>query len=84
MASALVLLGGVSRRRRVEVVELPVGSGAESLGRWVSERRDVVEDYRRVYGERPENPRAVAISIDTNDTHSSAAALIGPITFTTR
>ena len=61
-----------------------VRSGAESVGRWVTERRDVVEDYRRVYGERTENPRAVAISIDTNDTHGSAAALIGPIAFTTR
>jgi Protein of unknown function (DUF3047) len=56
-------------------------SGAESLGQWIGERRDVVEDYRRVYGERPDNPSAVAISIDTNDTHASAAALVGPIAF---
>ena len=36
-----------------------------------------------MYGERPEeSPKAIAISIDTNDTHSSAAALIGPIAFT--
>ena len=59
-------------------------SGAEGLGRWVTERRDVVEDYRRVYGERPENPKVLALSIDTNDTHSTAEALIGGIAFTSR
>jgi DUF3047 family protein len=77
--------GGVERSRKTGTVTFFIlRSGAESLGRWVRERRDVVEDYRRIYGERPENPRAVALSIDTNDTHSSAAALIGPIVFTTR
>jgi len=59
-------------------------SGAEGLGRWVTERRDVVEDYRKIYGETPENPKVIAISIDTNDTHSTAAALIGRIAFTSR
>jgi len=59
-------------------------SGAEGLGRWVTERRDVVEDYRKIHGERPDNPQVIAISIDTNDTHSTAAALIGSIAFTSR
>ncbi len=59
-------------------------SGAEGLGRWVTERRDVVEDYRKTHGERPDNPKVIAISIDTNDTHSTAAALIGSIAFTSR
>jgi len=59
-------------------------SGAEGLGRWVTERRDVVEDYRKIHGERPENPKVIAVSIDTNDTHSTAAALIGSIAFTSR
>jgi hypothetical protein len=48
----------------------------------VTERRDVYEDYRRAFGEDPEDPRAVAISIDTNDTHSTAEAFVGRIAFT--
>lgn len=56
-------------------------SGPGELGRWLTERRNVLEDYRRVYGEDPENPRALALSIDTNDTHSAAEALIGRIAF---
>ena len=57
-------------------------SGSADLGKWLTERRNVVEDYRRVFGEDPEDPRALALSIDTNDTHSEAEALIGRITFT--
>jgi hypothetical protein len=77
--------GAVERSRKTRTVTFFIlRSGSESLGHWVSERHDVVEDYRRVYGERPENPRAIAISIDTNDTHGSAAGFIGPIAFTSR
>jgi uncharacterized protein (DUF1501 family) len=42
----------------------------------------VSEDYRTVFGEDPENPQVVVVSIDTNDTHSGAEAFIGRITFT--
>jgi len=56
-------------------------SGAGELGRWLTERRNVLEDYRRIFGEDPEDPRALALSIDTNDTHSEAEALIGRIAF---
>src|SRR5262249_56413103 len=51
-------------------------SGPGELGQWLTERRNVVEDYRRVFGEGPEEPRALALSIDPNDTHSEAEALI--------
>jgi len=56
-------------------------SGSEGLDRWITERRNVVADYRRIYGEAPENPGALALSIDTNDTRSSAEGLIGSIRF---
>lgn len=56
-------------------------SGAEGLDRWITERRNVAADYRRIYGEAPENPGALALSIDTNDTRSAAEGLIGSIRF---
>ena len=59
-----------------------VRSGPQDLNRWLTERRNVYEDYKRVFGEDPENPQAVVVSIDTNDTHSSAEAFIGRIRFT--
>jgi ribosomal protein L35AE/L33A len=42
----------------------------------------VYEDYRKAFGENPESPQAVVVSIDTNDTHSTAEAFIGRIVFT--
>jgi hypothetical protein len=75
----------VQRSQKVGTVTFVIlRSGAEGLGRWVTERRDVVEDYRKIYGERPENPKVIALSIDTNDTHSRAEALIDSIAFTAR
>ena len=76
--------GSVERSRKTGTVTFFIlRSGSENLGRWLTERRNVGDDYRRVYGERPqESPKAIAISIDTNDTHSRSAALIGSIAFT--
>lgn len=56
-------------------------SGPAHLGAWVSERRNVAEDYRTIYGEEPEDPGALSLSIDSNDTRSRAESFIGPIVF---
>src|SRR5712692_3575507 len=45
-----------------------VESGPAKLGQWITERRDVVEDFKKVYGEAPPNPGALSISIDSDDT----------------
>jgi hypothetical protein len=57
-------------------------SGSEELGKWITERRNVVEDFWRIYGEAPEKPTAVSLSIDSDDTRSSAESFIGPTVFT--
>jgi Protein of unknown function (DUF3047) len=59
-------------------------SGPEELGKWLTERRNVAEDYARIFGEIPDDPKAIAISIDSNDTHSMAESFIGPIVFRSR
>jgi hypothetical protein len=56
-------------------------TGEQGLGQWLEERRNLVEDYRTVFGEAPFTPRAIALSIDTNDTRSPAEALFGRIAF---
>jgi hypothetical protein len=56
-------------------------SGPADLGKWVTESRNVREDFRKIYGEEPDRPGAVSISIDSNDTNSIAEAFIGPIVF---
>ena len=63
------------------VTYVVVRSGADELGKWITERRNVVEDFRRIYGEAPDKPNALALSIDSDDTRSSAESFIGPIAF---
>src|SRR5262249_3382770 len=63
------------------VTFIVVRSGKADLGKWTTERRNVREDYRMVYGEEPEDPAVIALSIDTNDTRSWSESFLGPIRF---
>jgi DUF3047 family protein len=58
-----------------------VRSGTADLGKWITERRNVVEDFRKIYGEAPENPGGISVAIDSNDTRSSAESFLGPLLF---
>lgn len=74
--------GGIVKSEKTGTVTyVVVRSGATDLGKWLTERRNVGEDYRKIYGEEPENPGAVSVAIDSDDTASSAESFIGPIVF---
>ena len=68
-------------RKTGTVTFVVVRSGTAEAATWITERRNVAEDYRRIYGEEPDDAGAVALSIDTNDTRSSAEAIFGAIAF---
>jgi hypothetical protein len=64
------------------VTYVVVRSGAAELGRWLTETRNVVDDFKRIYGEAPtESVGAVSVAIDSNDTRSSAESYVGAILF---
>jgi hypothetical protein len=63
------------------VTYVVVESGTGELGKWVTERRNVADDFRKIYGEAPDAPAAVSLSIDSNDTHSRSEAFVGAIAF---
>jgi hypothetical protein len=63
-------------RIRMIVVE----SGGARLGQWRHYRRNVVEDYRRAFGEDPGDIVAVGVLTDADNTSQSARALYGDIT----
>jgi hypothetical protein len=64
------------------VTYVVVRSGPAEMGKWVTESRNVLEDYKKIYGEAPgEDVGALSISIDSNDTHSSAESYFGEILF---
>ena len=62
-----------------------VRSGSTDSGRWIREHRNVLEDFKRIYGEEPvEAVEDVSIGIDSNDTTSRAESYMGPIRFLPR
>lgn len=77
--------GSIIKSQKTGTVSYVVArSGPRGLGEWAIERHDVAADYRRIYGETPPKPGAVALSIDTNDTRASAVARFGRISLLTR
>ena len=56
-------------------------SGTADLGKWITERRNVVEDYKKIYGGQPDGPGFVSIAIDSDDTTSFAESIFGSILF---
>ncbi|WP_454061407.1 DUF3047 domain-containing protein [Candidatus Nitrospira salsa] len=56
-------------------------SGTKKLGQWVTEKRNVYEDYLRAFGEEPPMISGVAIMTDTDNTKEAAIAYFGDITF---
>jgi hypothetical protein len=59
-----------------------VRSGEADLDRWLTETRNVHDDYKRIYGEAPaEVVGGVSISINSQNTHSRAESFFGEILF---
>jgi hypothetical protein len=60
-------------------IMIAVQSGSENAGKWILERRNVVEDYRAGFGGDPPKIGAIAIMTDTDNTGEKAKACYGPI-----
>jgi DUF3047 family protein len=58
-----------------------VESGMQKIGRWVSEERNIYEDYKQAFGEEPPLMNGVAIMTDTDNTKEQATAYYGDIQF---
>jgi hypothetical protein len=56
----------------LNVKAMVVESGVGQIGNWVTEKRNLVEDFRNLYGESPE--RAVAIRMQINSQHTQSVA----------
>ncbi len=58
-----------------------VEKGGSRTGEWREFRRNVLEDYRRAFGEEPSDIVAVGVMTDADDTRGKARAQYGDITF---
>jgi DUF3047 family protein len=64
------------------VTYVVVRSGETDLGKWLTESRNVCQDYKKIFGEDPdEKIEALSIGIDSDDTRSRAEAYFGEILF---
>jgi hypothetical protein len=68
---------GRSSRVRYLVVE----SGAGRTGRWLAYRRNVVEDYRRVFAGEPGHVRDVGVMTDSDDLKTRSESWYGSLSF---
>jgi hypothetical protein len=58
-----------------------VESGGLMLNQWVSEERNIYEDYKKAFGDEPPPISGVAIMTDADNTGESAIAYYGDIVF---
>lgn len=63
------------------VMMFVVESGAGKLQQWVTEKRNVYEDYQQAFAEEPPVISGIAIMTDTDNTGESAIAWYGDIVF---
>jgi hypothetical protein len=60
-------------------IMIAVESGSTDTGKWLDERRNVFEDFRRYFRQDPPLVGAIAIMTDTDNTGEKAVACYGPI-----
>lgn len=60
---------------------IAVESGNDRTGHWITESRNVLTDYRRLFNKEPGQVDAIAIMTDTDNTRSMASAWYGDIWF---
>jgi hypothetical protein len=74
--------GSIFKSRKTGTVTyVVVHSGPADLGKWIPERRDVRVDFKRIYGEEPEDPGAVSFGIGSDDVKGTAESYLGHILF---
>ena len=61
-----------------------VQSGPENIGKWVRQKRNIREDFRRYFGKDVKKIDAVAIMTDTDNAGGKATAHYGNIYFSSK
>ena len=74
----------ISHHFTTRVKMIVAASGRKDLGTWQEERVNLLEDYRRAFGEEPPRVRAVGIMSDSDNTGARTVAWYGDIRFERR
>jgi len=66
------------------VIMIAVQSGTDGLGVWIREKRNLQEDYVRLFGEEPPRAGAIGIMSDGDNTRAQAEAYYDDLVLTER
>jgi Protein of unknown function (DUF3047) len=58
-----------------------VRSGPAELGKWITETRNVYEDYKKLYGKEPPPVKGVRLQINSQHTETSAESMFADVVF---
>lgn len=67
-----------SRTSRIKMIALSADD--QGIGKWQSFTRNIVDDYKKAFGEEPGNVTAIEVLTDTDNTGGDAEAFYGDIT----
>jgi len=67
-----------------KIFAMVMQSGTPGLGTWITERRNVLEDYKQAFGEEPEALEGIRIQINSQHTQSRAESYWHSITLTAK
>jgi hypothetical protein len=65
----------------IDLKAVVVRSGETDMDTWISESRNVFEDYKQLYGKEPENVVGIRIQINSQHTEAQAESLWGRVAF---
>ena len=65
----------------VNVKAIVVRSGSDSAGQWITETRNVLEDYKALYGDEPPVLAGIRIQINSQHTASSGESFFADVVF---
>lgn len=71
----------VKSQKTGTVTYIVVRSGPADLGKWLTERRNVREDFKQAYSEEPDDPSVLSFGIDSDDVKGTAESFMGSIVF---
>src|SRR5712692_2231954 len=74
-------VGTIASSVYTEKIQMIVVESGGGIGEWREFRRNVLEDYRRAFGEEPSDIVAVGVMTDADDTRGKARAQYGDISF---
>jgi hypothetical protein len=65
----------------VSIKAVVVRSGPADMGKWLTETRNVYEDFRKLFGEEPPPVNGMRIQINSQHTETSAESYFGDVVF---